>query len=101
MNGAGFGFTSHGLAAYNVGMKAVIPFLLPCVFLLVSSDFVAADSATWKTSPASNDWNTAQNWDPEVVPTEVATFGASNVRDLSVTARASVGTIAFTAGANP
>jgi autotransporter-associated beta strand protein len=40
-----------------------------------------ADDATWDLNPASNDWNTAQNWTPETVPnstTAVATFGASN-----------------------
>jgi hypothetical protein len=29
---------------------------------------VHADSATWNLNPATNDWNTANNWTPATVP---------------------------------
>ena len=46
-----------------------------------------ADSATWTISPTSGDWNTATNWTPRTVPnstTDIATFDASNVTNVSV-----------------
>jgi autotransporter-associated beta strand protein len=48
---------------------------------------VYADSATWNLNPTNADWNTATNWTPETVPnseTDVATFGQSNLTDISV-----------------
>lgn len=41
-------------------------------------------NATWKKNPGSNDFNTATNWTPAVVPDGTATFGASSVRDLII-----------------
>src|SRR5256885_14775145 len=46
-----------------------------------------AGSATWDQNPTSGDWNTAANWTPQTVPnstTDIATFDASNVTNLSV-----------------
>src|SRR5437899_12177034 len=47
-----------------------------------------AGSATWNQNPSSGDWNTAANWTPQTVPnseTDVASFGASNATNLSIT----------------
>src|SRR5439155_19725323 len=46
-----------------------------------------AGSATWDQNPSSGDWNTAANWTPQTVPnstTDIASFDASNVTDLSI-----------------
>src|ERR1044071_9842195 len=64
-----------------------------------------AGSATWDQNPLSGDWNTPGNWTPQTVPnseTDVATFGASNVTNLSITnARISLASAAFNSGAPP
>lgn len=53
--------------------------------LLLSVRILYAGSTTWKLNPTSNDWNTAENWTPETIPsseTDVATFSASNTTNL-------------------
>src|SRR5437762_3511220 len=64
-----------------------------------------AGSATWDQNPTSGDWNTAANWTPQTVPnseTDVATFGASNVTNLSITnASVSLDSAVFNSGAPP
>jgi autotransporter-associated beta strand protein len=67
-----------------------IPRLVMAVALLVLAAHqpLLAGSATWATNPTSGDWNTAANWLPNMVPnstTDVATFGASNVTDVTNT----------------
>ena len=55
------------------------------VFLVAQRPSLAG-SATWDQNPSSGDWNTAANWTPETVPnatTDVATFGSSNVTDVT------------------
>src|SRR5438128_12360443 len=45
-----------------------------------------AGSATWNLNPISGDWNTATNWTPATVPngpTDVATFAASSVNQVT------------------
>jgi autotransporter-associated beta strand protein len=69
-----------------------------------------ADSATWNLNPASNDWNLAQNWTPQTIPssaTDVATFQASNIANLicgdapgGEGTNTIVGTIVFASGAS-
>src|SRR5206468_8754398 len=59
---------------------------------------VYADSATWSTNPTNGDWNNAANWTPPTVPngpSDVATFGASNQTEVSLSAPVSVGQITF------
>src|SRR5438552_9140055 len=62
-----------------------------------------AGSATWATNPTNGDWNTAANWTPQTVPnsqTDVATFGTSNVTNLSITnASVSLNSAVFNGGA--
>lgn len=64
---------------------------------------IHAASATWKTNPTTNDWNTAANWTPETVPDEsadVATFDVSNTTTVSVMTEFSLGSIVFNPGAS-
>src|SRR6266446_3178519 len=56
------------------------------LFLILAT--AHAGSATWSSNPTSGDWNTAANWIPQTVPnstTDIATFGASNVTDVTNT----------------
>jgi hypothetical protein len=60
---------------------------LPIAFFCFAAR-IYAGSARWATKPTSGDWNTAANWTPQTVPnseTDVATFGKSNVTNLSIT----------------
>ena len=61
-----------------------------------------AESATWRLSPISSDWNTAANWMPRTVPNgpaDIATFGFSNTTDVSLSANTTVSGIVFNSGA--
>jgi autotransporter-associated beta strand protein len=66
---------------------------------------VSAQTATWNLTPGSNDFSTAANWTPAVVPSNVnasttAIFGLSNTTNLGFSAAtSSVGTFQFTADA--
>ena len=64
-----------------------------------------AGSATWNQNPTGGDWNTAANWTPQTVPnasSDIATFGASNVTDLSITnASVELDSAVFNSGAPP
>jgi autotransporter-associated beta strand protein len=65
-----------------------IRFLVAAALLFsVAQRFCLAGSATWSSNPSSGDWNTAANWTPQTVPnstTDIATFNASNLTNLSV-----------------
>jgi autotransporter-associated beta strand protein len=57
-----------------------------------------AGSATWKTNPTSDDWNTAANWTPNTVPngpSDVATFFPTAVFDVTISAPVEVDRIDF------
>src|SRR5215831_18611515 len=41
-----------------------------------------AQDATWLLNPGSSTFNTATNWNPAVVPTNTAIFGASNTTSI-------------------
>jgi len=65
---------------------------------------VYADSATWRTNPISNDWNTAANWTPNTVPNgpdDIATFALSQHPDVFVSTDTEVNQVIFNAGASP
>jgi hypothetical protein len=61
----------------------------------------AGTDATWSSSAASGVWNTAANWSPATVPTDAATFGASNQTGITFAggSSASVDNIEFEGGA--
>jgi outer membrane autotransporter protein len=59
-----------------------------------------AQDATWTTAPASGDWNTAANWNPNGVPTGTATFGASSNTAIGTNGRdVQLGTMKFNSDA--
>lgn len=49
-------------------------------------------NATWKKQPVDNNFNSALNWTPAVVPDGTAIFGASDQRDLTISAGATLRT---------
>jgi hypothetical protein len=67
--------------------KKSLSLLSSLVAGIVLSQNAHAGSATWKLSPVSGDWNTAENWMPATVPNspdDVANLDASNQTDVSV-----------------
>jgi autotransporter-associated beta strand protein len=57
------------------------------LLLLSTASSTFADSATWKTSPATGDWNHAANWTPQTIPngpSDTATFATSNTTSVSL-----------------
>ncbi len=62
-------------------------FLTAAALLLIAAQRSSlAGNATWSSNPANGDWNTAANWMPQTVPnatTDVATFGTSNLTNVS------------------
>src|SRR5205823_1537312 len=84
-----------------------LPFLFVTVAMLlllpltVSSTF--ANSPTWKTNPATGDWNHAANWTPPTIPngpSDTATFATSNTTNVFLSANIEVNGIVFNAGAS-
>jgi autotransporter-associated beta strand protein len=62
-----------------------------------------AGSATWNLNPTSGDWNTATNWTPATVPngpSDVATFGVSNLTGISLSNPVEADSIVFNPGAS-
>lgn len=83
-------------------MKPSSLFCLPAVILACLASVPAfeanAGSATWKSNPLSSDWNAAANWMPMGVPNgpaDTASFGASNIVTLSLSANVEVDGITF------
>ena len=62
-------------------------FVIGALLLVAAQRPSLAGSATWNQNPTNGDWNTATNWTPQTVPnstTDIATFDASNVTDVSI-----------------
>ncbi len=77
--------------------------LLAALVAFSAADFAFAGSATWSATPATNDWNTADNWNPATVPnaqTDIATFATSSVTQLSLSSSVSLGGMVFNPGAD-
>jgi autotransporter-associated beta strand protein len=84
------------------GIKLTACMVSPFIVLL-SITPLHAGNATWALNPQSGDWNTAANWTPPTVPNgpnDTATFGVSNVTNLSISAGIEVAGIVFMAGAS-
>jgi hypothetical protein len=82
-------------------MKKLFPVF--CVFSCLLAAYSFAGSATWSAAPSSSDWNTATNWSPATVPngpSDIATFGVSNIVGLSTSANTEVNGIVFSSGAS-
>src|SRR6266576_3851590 len=70
--------------------------ILTLILSTASSTF--AGSATWKASPATDDWNTAANWTPRTVPNgpaDTATFSRSNQTGVFIALDTEVNGIVF------
>ncbi len=77
--------------------------LATATVLLSAPTATFAGSATWDLNPGSGDWNTAGNWTPMTVPnasTDTATFGLSNITNVSLSANSEVNGIIFDPGAS-
>ena len=73
------------------------------LLLLSTAGSTFANSATWKTNPATSDWNHAANWMPHTVPngaTDTASFATSNTTNVFLSANTEVNGIIFNAGAS-
>ncbi|MBA3833187.1 MAG: hypothetical protein H0X34_15095 [Chthoniobacterales bacterium] len=69
---------------------------------LVTIQTSRSESAIWSLSRTSGDWNTAANWTPATVPngfSDAATFGFSNLHDISIEGFVIVRQITFTPAA--
>jgi len=64
---------------------------------LLAATSAHAQDATWLLNPGSRTFNTATNWNPAVVPTNTAIFGASNTTLISFQpfTTTSIGTLQF------
>jgi hypothetical protein len=58
-----------------------------------------AGDATWSAAPADGFFNNAANWDPGVPILGAATFGTSNIRDITVSQNNSLGGMTLNADA--
>ena len=79
-------------------MKTLILAAIRCSLMLLVPTVAYAISAQWDLDPISGDWNTADNWTPNVVPNapaDVATFGLSHNTDVSISADTEVNSIIF------
>ena len=89
----------------SIYIKKLTLVIAAALLFLAAQRHSLAGSATWNQNPTSGDWNTAANWTPATVPnstTDVATFGASNVTNLSITnASVSLDSAVFNSGAPP
>ena len=81
------GTSSAAIERPAAPMRERIATLLATTALVVVTasvpDVVRAQDATWLSSPASGDWNTATNWSPASVPIGTATFGFSNTTAIT------------------
>jgi autotransporter-associated beta strand protein len=71
--------------------------------LLFANPVAWAGSATWKLNPVSGDWYTAANWTPTTIPdgpSDIASFGVSNMTDIIQSSSTFLGAIQFDPGAS-
>ena len=84
-------------------MKTLMAAAIRCSLLFLVPTVTYAISAQWDLDPISGDWNTAANWMPDVVPNgpaDTATFGLSNMTNVSISANTEVNGITFTPAAS-
>ena len=68
--------------------------------LLFTIQSLHAESATWNLSRGNGDWDKATNWTMAIVPTDTATFGPSDITNISGPKVTSIQDIVFSAGAS-
>ena len=77
--------------------------LLLASLALVDPGSALAGSASWNLSPTTGDWNTPGNWTPSTVPngpSDTATFGVSNITNVSLSTATEVNGVVFGSGAS-
>ena len=77
--------------------------ILPAAILLLSAQTNLAGSASWLSSPLSNDWNSPDNWTkggPPNGPFDTATFSSSSITGVSLSDLTEVNAIVFNVGAS-
>jgi autotransporter-associated beta strand protein len=86
-------------------MKTLILTAIRCSLIFLVPSVTYAISAQWDLNPSSGDWNTAANWTPMTIPNgpaDTATFGLSNMTDVSISEDTELNGIIFTpAATNP
>src|SRR5437016_6218357 len=84
--------------------RAFLPSAAAILTLLLSTASSSfAGSATWKQSPASDDWFTATNWKQRTIPNgpgDTATFASSNQTSIDIVFDTEVNGIVFKPGAS-
>jgi autotransporter-associated beta strand protein len=77
------------------------PAAVVAVAIVGAAQPASAQDATWLLNPGSGTFNTATNWNPAVVPTNTAIFGASNTTSILFLpfTTTSIGTLQFDRGA--
>ena len=95
--------TTASSALARLIQSAFTAALLSALLLLLTIQSGHAGSAQWNLEPVNGDWNLLSNWTPATVPNgpaDVATFSASNIPGVSVTALTEVDQIIFNAAAS-
>ena len=64
-----------------------------------ASGVAKAQDATWRSDPATHNFNAAMNWNPATIPTGTAFFGVSSKPTLEFSTNTTVGGWTFNAGA--
>ncbi len=84
-------------------LRALLLTLLSALFLL-ASPAVRAGSATWNFNQTTGEWESPDNWTPATVPNgpdDVATFSASDRKQVRLSSSVTVSSILFTPDATP
>jgi autotransporter-associated beta strand protein len=87
----------------NQTRLSVRALLVSGAFLVLGNAVAQADSATWHLNPTNGDWFVAANWTPTSVPNgidQTATFGVSNVTDVTVSSTLELLDLVFDPGAS-
>jgi hypothetical protein len=99
--------SSTTLVVLSLHRRLYSPHLVVTVAMLLllfsTASSIFANSATWKTSPATGDWNHAVNWTGSTLPNgplDTATFAFSNTTGVSISANTEVNGIVFNASAS-
>src|SRR6266480_754484 len=93
--------TQSPLRSIAPAFLALAAAILALLLSTASSSF--AGSATWKQSPASDDWFTATNWKQRTIPNgpgDTATFASSNQTSIDIVFDREVSGIVFKPGAS-
>jgi hypothetical protein len=81
-------------------VRTTIRAIIAGAMLSLGATAAHSQNATWLPAPGSSDFDTAANWSPATVPTNTATFGASNTTSLTFSSNATtIGTLQFQAAA--